>query len=348
MKTLLYSCMMLLLVFSSDAKKDEEKRKVIEKTYPVNPSTKLDIDNQFGNVQIDNWSQNEFYVKVEIMAEGRSSERAQELLDKIKIDISNSESLVTFETKIERQQSKNDEGFKINYTVKMPAINPLVVRNKFGDTYLDDREGSLKLDVSYGSLRAGELADENDIELAYGNGSIESLMKGELDIEYSDFNLDKAGEIELDQSYSEVELGEIEEAEIDSRYGSLEIEKINKAEVDIRYSGFEIEELTGSLEMECSYMGGFEIEKVAKTFTLLDIEGDYSSYKIGLEEGLNAQIEAEFTYSKLDVDNDVKVDFSHEIKEKNRSYYKGKIGEGDPSKEIRIDSSYGSATIKYD
>lgn len=350
MKTFIYSCLFLSMTFTCHAERllDEEKKKVIEKSFKVNPDTELDIDNQFGKIEIDNWDKNEFYVKVEIISEGRTESRAQAILDAIDIDIASTENQVSFETEVRNLKNKNEEGFKINYYVKMPEINALTIKNKFGDVYMGDRSGMLDLDVSYGSFRTGYVKAKGEIKLSFGNGSMDRLDKGNITVKYSDFNLDEGDRIEVEQGYSDIEIGEVNELELESKYGDIEIDKASIIDADIHYSGFEIEELTGSLEMECSYLGDFSIERLAKSFTLLDIDGKFSSYDIGLEPGLQANIEAEFSYSDMKVYSDVDVDFSHRIKETGKSYYKGKIGGGHDTKSIRIDSSYGGAKLKYD
>ncbi|MEP1033594.1 hypothetical protein [Ekhidna sp.] len=338
----------LLLAVSVFAGKQEQKKKYVERNFKVSTTTKLKIENKFGKVEINSWEKSEFDIKVEIIGKGRNEERAQNILNAIEIDITESSAEIVFETEIANTKNKNEEGFEINYTIYMPESNPLEVKNSFGDVTMGDRKNDLDINVSYGSMRVGDVSGDSRIKLSFGGGSIGVIKDGEATVKYSNFEIDGAGKLDLTQGFSEIEIGEVADLEVESKYGKLEIEKAGKIDADAHFSGFDIEELTGSIELDCSYLGNFRIEKLAKTFTLVDIDGKFGSYEIGLEEGLNADINAEFSFADLKYSSDVNATFNYRVKESNKSTYKGKIGKGDPNKMIRIDSSYGNLRLKMD
>ena len=338
----------ILLAFSAVAGNQEEKKKYVEKNYSVSAITKLRVSNRFGKVEINSWEKNEFDIKVEIIGKGRNEERAQRILDAIEIDITEGSSEIVFETEISNTKNKNQEGFEINYTIYMPDTNPLDIKNSFGDVTMGDRKNELDIIVSYGSMRVGDVSGEAQIKLSFGSGSVGSIEDGEATIKYSKFDIDGASKLEMTQGFSEIEIGEVTDLEIESKYGSVEIEKAETVDADAHFSGFEIEELTGSLELDCCYLGNFKIDKLAKSFSLVDIDGKFGSYEIGLEEGMNADINAEFSFADLKYSSDVDATFNYRVKESNKSTYKGRIGQGDSNKMIRIDSNYGSLRLKMD
>ena len=330
------------------AKDQDEKKKYIEKSYQVSSAIELRIENKFGKVEINSWDKDEFSIKIEIIGKGRNEERAQRILDAIEIDIDQSSSEIRFETEIESRKNKNEEGFEINYTVYMPEANPLYVKNSFGDVTMADREGDLELNVSYGSMKVGDVSGDAQLKLSFGSGSVGSISDGDVTVKYSSLELESGKTVEFEQGFSDIEIGDVEDLELESKYGKVEVDKAHKIEADIHFSGFEIEELTGSLEMDCSYLGDFKIERLAKSFTLVDIDGKFGSYDIGLEPGLNANIEAEFSFADLKYSSEVNADFNYRVKESNKSYYRGKIGDGDPNKMIKVDSGYGNLRLKVD
>lgn len=342
----------LLLLFTANlgVSKDVqlEKKRVIEKSYDVTPTTALQIRNRFGRIEINSWDKNEFAIKVEVIGRGRTEERAQRILDQVEVDIDEGSSEISFETRVDKMKNKDNEGFEVNYTISMPEINPLNIRNSFGDVLMGNRGGDLDLNVSYGSMRVGDVAGDTNLKLSFGSGDIDNIKDGDLTIKYSDFSLESSENVELNQGFSDVEIGEVDDLELESKYGDVEIEKANTIDADIHFSGFEIEELTGKLEMEASYVGDFRIRRLAKTFTLVDIEGKFGSYEIGLEPGLSAKIEAEFSFADLKSYSGLDIDFHYRVKESNKRIYRGKIGSGDESKLIRIDSSYGNLRLKED
>lgn len=345
-----YSLIFLALVAWTvvAARDQDEKKKYIEKSYQVSSSVELRIDNKFGKVEINSWDKDEFSIKIEIIGMGRSEERAQRIIDDIEIDIDQSSTEIRFETEIESRKNKNEEGFEVNYTVYMPKVNPLYVRNSFGDVTMEDRGGDLELNVSYGSMKVGDVDGESDLKLSFGSGSVGTIIEGDITVKYSSFELESASTLEFEQGFSDIEIGDVKDLEIESKYGKVEIEKAHTVDADAHFSGFEIEELTGSLEMDCSYLGDFRIERLAKSFTLVDIDGKFGSYDIGLEPGLNANIDAEFSFANLKYSSDVEVDFNYRVKESNKSYYRGKIGTGDPNKMIKVDSGYGNLRLSID
>ena len=345
-----YSLIVILLLtaFTSKAKDQEEKRKYVEKTYKVDASTQLSITNKFGKVAINPWEKNEFSIKVEIIGKGRSEERAQRILDAIEININESSSEIAFETEIESTKNKNEEGFEVNYTVYMPEKNNLEIKNSFGDVTMGNRGGDLMLDIGYGSVKTGDVNGITELELSFGSGSMGVLKKCNLTVKYSKLEVEAGSQMELKQGFSDIELGEVIDLDLDSKYGKIEIEKAQNIDADIHFSGFDIDELTGSLTMDCSYLGDFSIERLAKSFTLVDIDGKFGSYEIGLEAGMNADIDAEFSFADLKISSDVDASFNYRVKESNKSTYKGKIGSGDPNKIIRIDSGYGNVRLKMD
>lgn len=340
--------MMVLTAFASLAKDQDEKKKYVEKTFTVTSTTELKVDNKFGKIEINSWEKNEFSVKVEVIGKGRSEERTQRILDAISIDIREGQTEVIFETEIENTKNKNEEGYEVNYTIFMPVENPLEIKNKFGDVSMGDREGNLKLDVSYGSIKVKNVEGMTEVKLSFGSGSLGRLQESDFIVKYSKIEIESATQLDLEQGFSDIELGEVDDLELESKYGKVEIEKAGKIDADVHFSGFEIEELTGSLELECSYLGKFTIERLANTFTLVDIDGKFGSYEIGLEDGMNADIDAEFSFADLKISSDVDATFNYRVKESNKSSYKGKIGTGNPDKVIRIDSGYGNLKLQME
>lgn len=351
-KLLIYNLVLLLIMgsFAGQATENQEveKRKVIDRSYKVNDDTQLRITNKFGKIEINSWDKDEFSVNVEIVGKGKNAERAQNILDAIQLDIEESTSEVSFSTDIDKMKNKNNEGFEVNYTISMPQDNPLYIKNSFGDVYMGDRNNNLDITVAYGSMKVGNVNGSTDLKLSFGSGSISNVNSGDLEVKYSEFEIGTANNIDLEQGFSDIEIENVNVMELESKYGSVEIEKANIIDADVHFSGFEIDELSGKLELDCSYIGDFRIKRLAKTFTEVDIEGKFGSYEIGLEPGLNANIEAEFSFADLKVYSDIDATFHYRVKESNKSRYKGIIGKGDDNRIIRIDSGYGNLRLKQD
>jgi len=345
-----YYFLVFLLIIGSkiDSKpKQTEKKKIVEKVYSVGNGTSLEIENKFGYVEVNNWDKSEIKITVEIISNSKNEKRAQEHLERINIDFSEGNSSITCSTNFDNIKSKNGEGFEVNYTIYMPAINPLSITNKFGDVRMDDRFGNLNLNVGYGSIKAGNVNGNSSIKVSFGKAELDVIKDGKIEVKYSNMQLEEADNIEVVQSFSDIELGKIKVLKLESKYGDVEIDEVDDINASVQFSGFGIGALNKSLIATTSYVGNFKLNKLAKTFTVVDIEGKFGSFNIGIEEGLNADLDAKFSFADLKISSDVEIIFNYKVRDNNKRNYKGQIGNGHPDKKIKINSSYGNARIDH-
>lgn len=254
-----------------------QKEKVIEKIYPVSSKHKLSIDNRYGKVSIHNWSRNEVKVTVRIRTAENSEKRAQDALDRVRIDESVSGNTISFKTSISSSNSNwwssltngaDDRALRIDYVVYMPKLNDLTLANQYGPIELDDRDGKVTLSVSYGSLRAGRLnARDNSLSVAYSKADIDYLQEGDVSVRYGGLSLSESERLTLSISYSGGEIGCVnQEADVAVRYGSpfkmglgTDIKKVNVA---ASYAKISIEPATNAafdFNVAVSY-GGFDYD----------------------------------------------------------------------------------------
>ena len=189
-----------------------EKKKTYSKSYPLNGSDKVSINNQFGEVKIATWSKNEVRVDVTITGRGSTEERAQQILDLISIEDGKGSDGVFFKTNMKNQTWKGDKkggsnGMEINYEVQMPAGNPLSLKNSFGSTFVPDMSGAVEIVSKFGELTAGKLANVKKLEVEYGTATVESVNNADVVINFSQAQIGKmSGSIKTSQSYSGVRL----------------------------------------------------------------------------------------------------------------------------------------------
>jgi len=231
-----------------------EKIKTISKSYNVSATEKLRIENSFGDVQINTWDKNEFKVDVEMYAKGNSEERAQYILDHIKVTESQSDNTVRFKTDIHinggnhdgddndndgdddkdnnnnrnrNRHNNNNQQFHVNYVVYMPATNPLSLENSFGKTTVPDFKGSANLTSKFGSLTAGNLSNVESIAVEFGKAEIGDVHNGKLTFKFDDrteigklsgsikLNIEFSGHVQFNVSNN------IEELTLNESYSSI-------------------------------------------------------------------------------------------------------------------------------
>ena len=341
-----YLLIIVLLVSSSFARADSEKRKSINKAYKVSGATAVQLSNSFGKMHVETWDKNEVKVDIEIIVRATTDDRAQDLLDKINIEIDdgNPESNLSFSTSISNNKSGRQTSFEINYNVSMPKANSLDLKNSFGDVYVSDLSGDTDINVQYGNLKAGRLTGNNDVRLSFGSGfsEIDAMDKGDLKVSYSKLGVEEIGVLDVNSSFSTFETDKAGTIELVAKYGEVDIGEIDVLEADVNFSTFMLGKVNKSLVLDIDYGGSLEIG-VSKSVQLFDIESSFGPVNIELEPGINASIEARLSFCSLRYDES-QVDFNKIIKDNTSSEYSGKIGTG-AGTTIKIVSKYGNVRI---
>ncbi len=345
MRRLILSSLLLAFAASSLlAAMQPAVTKTIEKRFEVPGDARVEIVNSFGEVRVTSWDEPTVAVKIEVRTFSKRESRAKDMLDRIDVNFSESSYRLLMKTDID-VNTKGDEKFEVNYEVKVPDANRLKIGNSFGDIVLDSRREVVDIDLSYGDLKAAQLSGGGEVRIAFGNGQITSLRDGRIILRYSErFSLQNATTLELDQEYSEIEIEEVQELDLRGRFGEIAIDKADVIEGDLQFTGFSLETLSGALKLDCKHTSNFTIDNVLASFTLIDIDGNFGSYEIDLEDDLDAEFEAKFQFAELR-SYGVDMDFSRKITEKNDSEYKARIGKGDPNRIIRIYSTHGDVRL---
>jgi hypothetical protein len=323
------------------------KRKTIERTFSVNKDVEIEVDNRYGLVHVNTWTQNKVELKVEIMVERRSESRAQDLLDRIEIQIDEEgKSFLSFETDIDGNVNlSGSEKLEINYTLNVPISSNLELENRYGDIYLADFEGPLNIDLAYGHLKMERIRSQQaQLDLAYGNGEIKEMQHGFLETSYANMAIGILGSVDVDNAYGNLTIEKAGKLKIDSRYGNLKIVEVLDLEGEVAYANMEIDKIAGKLILEARYMGSVDIEEILNSVQLIDIDGRYSGIYLRYASDLKAELEFEVEHANLRYD-DKNIDFSfiHESNFKNT--YKGTLNNGGKTK-IKVTSGYGDVRFR--
>ena len=126
----------LMLADGRGSNSKEQFTKVIERSFDISPDGTTRLYNKYGRINIETWDRNKVELKITIEANAKTESKADELFERIDIDITNSDDYVKAETLIESSSkwgnwTKGD--YKIYYDVKMPASNRLEAGMKYGN-----------------------------------------------------------------------------------------------------------------------------------------------------------------------------------------------------------------------
>ncbi|HVU57291.1 MAG TPA: hypothetical protein VHD83_19650 [Puia sp.] len=175
---------------------DVRKKRTINKSYNVGPDDKLEIENQFGNVQIDTWDKNQITVDITIGVRASSEEKAKEVMDELDVKEVQSGHIINFKTKVgeihnndkkeqRRGSGDDDRSFYIDYVVHMPSGNRLNVENSFGKIEIGDFKGQVALTSKFGSLKTGRLDNLDNIDVEFGKAYISEVTNGKVTFKFN-------------------------------------------------------------------------------------------------------------------------------------------------------------------
>jgi hypothetical protein len=215
---------------SKEKKYGYVKKKSVNKSFSVSVSDKLNIQNSFGEVNISTWDKNEIKVDVNIEVSANTEAYAQKLMDRITVDDSRKAGEISFVTNLKDMNGNgsNKSTMRINYTVAMPAGNPLKIKNEFGATIIPDFKGAVDIDSKFGKLITGNLLNVKELNVEFGKATFGNITGGDINIKYSNATFGGlSGNIKLDLEFSnkvQVKLeNNLSKLEVQANYSSVQL-----------------------------------------------------------------------------------------------------------------------------
>ena len=296
--------------------------KNFDATYTLNDNGAVFLINKHGKIKIAPTTDNKVIIKVRVTANTNSQSNADKIFSRVNIQFSNSDTYVKAETVITGVKGGwffnvgGDEDFTIDYDVSMPKNCNLDVTNKYGDTYIGALNNYVKIEQHYGNFKL-EAAKYANIGLAYGEGFLNEVggMTGnisyshlsasylkdvQLKSKYSEFHIKKAQNAMIESAYDDYFLDDAKNIVINSRYGDFNIGSINDIRVNSSYTDFKIKSIANEGNFIATY-GEVVISKIESGFNAIDITGNYTNFKLGMDENISFQGDIASNYADLNI-----------------------------------------------
>ncbi len=353
----LYKLVILLLIpaltFSvNDFKGKYTKNKKINKEFTVNSDATLKINNSYGNLDIATWDENRIVIEVSITTRGNDEEKVQKKLDEISVKFSSSPELVSAHTIFSKNKSKswwswtknNNVNMEINYLVKMPVTNAVVLDNDYGSINLDKLEGQAKISCDYGKITTKELmADDNSISFDYTNNSyFEFIKSGKINADYSGYTVSKTENLDISADYTKSKIEVAENINYSCDYGGITIEKVNNVEGNGDYLTTRIGDVYKNVTIDADY-GSIKIDNLTANAGNISINSDYVGIKIGIDPAYDFDFDIDLEYGSLKEDDGFQ--YNKQRIDSGDKYYVGYHGKENSGNMVRISSDYGSVTF---
>ena len=340
MKTLKFSIMISMVLLISLNVNAARISKKVYKNYAVNTVKKLDINNKYGNIYIENNRTDSVIVSADIWVEG-TSDRARRLLDNINVTVNLSGSTVVAVTSIENTLNGNNE-FSIDYHVSIPADRELAVVQKYGNVNMKDLNGKGTFEIKYGELNGQKLLSPDlKMDIAYSKVNLDATKNLLLTLHYSKLKLEKGNNLKAETRYSGMNIGQCNQIDADSKYDNFSIENINTLIINSMYTGISVDKLNSKLSLINGY-GGVTVREIPAGFESITIENKYAGIKLGIAADAAYKLNGKVRYSDIKHPegklNKMRENTSYEVT--------GTIGNSDnPKSSVRIDSSYGNVNL---
>ena len=373
MKLLKFNILSAILIFLTvnlyaDDRKDYTKE--IHKTFSVNNDADVKISNKYGKVNINTWAKNSVEIHVRITVRAGSESKANEVFDKITIQMNGSSSKVTASTEIESKNSKwwnvwgksNKAGidYSIDYEVHMPESNSLTLENKYGDAYVSSFRNDTKVFIKYGNLKMDDHDGDLELVLGYSNANIGRTNLLDCDIKYSELKCDGSNKVNMLSKYSEIEMEDCDQLDIESKYDEYIIQRVSHLVNNGKYDDFDIQEIgdltvvtqytdykIGKLESSCDLKfkyGDAIINQIAADFDNIKCEGEHANFKLDIEDNTPFRLVATSDYGDIDYPRsmDVMYDKSGGSRKEIRGFHLNKEAES----LVTVILNYGSVRIE--
>lgn len=349
-KTFAFFLLIPALVFANEFKGKHTKTKTINKEFTVNANATVDLDNKYGSIDIKTWDQNKVTLEIIITTNSNNESKAQDRLDDIDIVFNTSQSLVAAKTQIGKSNNwnwgnnRNNVNMDIQYIVRMPVNNNLVVDMDYGDVMVDQLNGKADFNCDYGKLIVGDLNnDSNDINLDYSSGStIDYLKNGNINIDYTTIEIEKAGDVDLNGDYCTTSFGSVNNIDFNCDYGNLTVESANNVDGNSDYANLKFGKIASKLILEADY-GNIKVEEMGANFGLVDVNTEYIGVKIGVDSSSSFTLKAESQYGGINLPESM--DIRTQVEKNSSKKIEGTYNGGGNAK-INITTQYGSIKIQ--
>jgi len=292
-----------------------EKIKNYSKSYSVDANDILQISNSFGKITVNTWNKNEFKVDVQMKFGSEDADAVNDMINGSSISDSKIGSTVSFKTNLYHNDSNRrnkNQSIEINYTVYMPAGNPIDINNRFGAVILPDLSGKSFIKVSYGALTAGSLSNtQNEVDVRFGDANIANFNSGKIEVSY----------------------------------GKLKTGTVNNIDAEIKFASISIDRLKGSADVNVRYGDGFRIGTIDKTVKNINVDAQFTKINFDFKQLENFNFDVTTKFGNFNCDDDrVKVT-SKSPSDEDRGWsstksYKGYVGNTNSANKIVINASY--------
>lgn len=271
-----------------------EKSRHETKTCRVYKETALEVYNKYGNVQLFIWDKDSVRIDIDLQIKASKEAKVDKIFEYIDFDLSESKYFVIARTQLNQQGAfwaevsdlantlfSGGTVVQIDYDVYLPQNLNIRIENKFGNIYTTDHTGKTNIILSNGDLKANDLTGNSDLQISFGNASVNHIESGKLTLNYSEFDLGSAGTLNLESKSSTVNISKIGSLDLNSRRDKIRVDEANVVSGVTSFSYLTLKSFTSDLTLKADY-GEIKLDAVNPDFKLVEINSNYTDVLLKL------------------------------------------------------------------
>jgi hypothetical protein len=358
-KIIISASLMLLTYCTLSAQQDTETRSFF-KTVHVDKETTLELSNKYGTIQVTPWNKDSVYIKAEIKAFAKDQSKLHKMFDGITIDFTDSRYSVRAQTEFTSNINMLFESFKgmtskiisydshveINYYVNIPEYLNLKIENKYGDVYMENSTGEVRITISNGSFKANSLGKNSSIKMAFCDATIKSIGSGNIDASFSDVSIDKAEDMTINSISSKYDIKNAGTIGGESRRDKFFIENIESLRGNAYFTDYKVDQIRKEIDLTTRY-GSVKADLIEKGFESVNINSSYTDLSLKFDSGASYSIDVRQINSFVVLPDKNARTEKKAINEDKREYITfGTVGTNPGKAKVKIDATRGNIYIK--
>ncbi len=338
-----------------------ERSRHESKAWKVSKETSLEVSNKYGNIHLYVWDNDSIKIKVDMQVKANKESKVDKIYDYISFEFSDNKYYIIARTLFNQQSEfwaevsdlansffSSGTKVQIDYSVYLPNSVSVKIDNKFGNIYTTDHQGKMTVILSNGDFKANNLSGTTDLNISFGNASINTIGTGKLNLSYSELELGSAGSLAIESKSSTLNIDKISSLNINSKRDKYYINNLGALSGKTSFSYLNLKSFSSDLTLDTDY-GEVNLEGINPEFRLIDLTSSYtdillkipvkSSFAVDISHSVSTVISAPENYSGL----------KSETVDKKADLYrtKGTAGNGALKKgKVNIKSRSGKITFR--
>jgi hypothetical protein len=322
----------------------QDYTKTYQEKYEVDKGASLVINNKFGDVKCQAWEENSVSINVTVSVDASSQEKANKVFDKITVELNGTRTRIEGRTTV---GSINNADFSIDYDIRMPRWINIDLNNQFGDIYVDETDGLVKINLEYGAMEANAFnGSSTDITIKFSDGEAGFIKTGDLNVEYSEWKSKGAENLKVISRFSEVTLDKLASLNLDSQYDEATIENAGSVIAIGRFSELDFGKITGDFDFDIEY-GELDVSYISASFKTGKVRNSFAGADLTFDPAASMTIDAEIEFGELSYPKG-KTSLNHITEGYTTQIYKGRIGSSATSaSQLTIRSKNSDTSIDF-